>query len=143
MRRMNPLHIVQLAMAVSGISTLLMPLAPSYGWLVLYSIMYGLADGGMGCATFVIPAKMLSEEERAMGFAILQVVTCITYAGGSPLAGKLFKHCTLGRSQSIVFMDGGGGGGGGRLGREQESCSRPSRTGARRNPRQTGERVVL
>ena len=39
-------------------------------------------------------------------------------------------------------VDGGVGGGGWRLGREQESCSRPSRTGARRNPRQTGERVA-
>ena len=87
--RTNPLYALQLAMAVSGISTLLMPLAPSYGWLVLYSIMYGLADGGMGCATFVIPAKLLSEEERAMGMAIFQTVTYTSCAGGSPLAGKV------------------------------------------------------
>ena len=87
--RTNPLYALQLAMAVSGISTLLMPLAPSYDWLVLYAIMYGLADGGMGCATFVIPAKLLSEEERAMGMAIFQTVTYTSCAGGSPLAGKV------------------------------------------------------
>lgn len=85
----NPCYPFQLAMAVSGISTLLMPLATTYGGLVLYSTVFGLADGGIGSSGFILSAKLLSEEERALGFALLCLLTCFSYAGGAPLGGKL------------------------------------------------------
>ena len=84
----NPLRPLQLAVAVGGIATLLLPLARSYPLLILFSVFYGLADGGLGSSSFILTAKFLTGEERALGFGIYSMCVAFSYAGGSPLGGK-------------------------------------------------------
>ena len=88
---MNPRYPLQVAIAVSGISTLLMPFAMTYGWLILYSVVLGLADGGMGSSCFVVPVKLLARDERAIGFGIVALMTCIGFSAGPPLGGELYE----------------------------------------------------
>ena len=84
----NPLRPLQLAVAVSGIATLLLPLARSYPLLILFSVFYGLADGGLGSSGVILVAKLLVEKQRALGFGILTMVEAFSFAGGPPLGGK-------------------------------------------------------
>ena len=84
----NPLRPLQLALAVSGIAALLLPLARSYPLLILYSVFYGLADGGLGSSGYILMAKVLVDKERALGFGIFSMMIGFAFAGGSPLGGK-------------------------------------------------------
>ena len=79
-------------MALSGVSTLLLPQMTSYSSLLVYSALHGLANGSMTSGLIItILACLRDHEEGPFGFGLFQALLCIGYAGGPPLVGKCFS----------------------------------------------------
>ena len=77
-------------MIVAGISTMLLPLATSYTSLVLYMLVFGVADGCICISSNVLIIALLPVKNKAQGFGIFHFVISISIAFGPPLAGTHF-----------------------------------------------------
>ena len=87
----HPRVFFHLGIALSGLSTLLLPLVTSYPLLFLYSVVYGVSDGMMCCGVMVLILSCLPQSEAPAGFGLFQCVVSLAYAGGPPLGGKFIS----------------------------------------------------
>ena len=77
----------QIAAALEGIASLLLPLATKNVYLVLYFILYGCTDGAMGSAMCVAVMFCFKGAKRVRGFGLFQSITNIVSAFGPALGG--------------------------------------------------------
>jgi len=103
-RRVNPFFVFQAAEFVAGLSTILVTLATSYAPLVIYIIIYGLADGFFFNSLCVL---LLVASPLKIAAVIGWEMTLVSFflASGPPLAGLLADR--LG-SYVIPFQVAGG-----------------------------------
>ena len=80
-------YIYQLAGAINGVATLLLPLATRYYHFVLYIIVWGFADGATGCSVCVAIIGCFTNKQRAFAMGISFTVTCLVAAAGPALGG--------------------------------------------------------
>lgn len=88
MKWIDALYIYQLVAGMNGIATLLLPLARSYVHFVVYFIVYGLADGGVGCAVTISILSCFSSKQRSLAFGIACMISTSMAAAGPPLGGR-------------------------------------------------------
>ncbi|XP_068714624.1 monocarboxylate transporter 13-like isoform X1 [Montipora foliosa] len=84
---MDPCYIYAIAAAAEGLVTFFLPMATSSLHFVLFFVVYGLADGTIGCGLSIAVLKSLPERLCPLGFGVFQCVTCITAACGPALGG--------------------------------------------------------
>ena len=86
-RRVNPFFVFQAAEFVVGLSTILVTLATSYAPLVIYIIIYGLADGfffNSLCVLLLVASPL--KAAAVIGWEMMLVSFFL--ASGPPLAGE-------------------------------------------------------
>ena len=87
---MNAGLLFQVATFVMGASTMIMPIANSYGPLVVYAIVFSLSDGAM-VTTFIIDLlNSVQESKRASVFGFAMLGGGITALASPPIAGWVF-----------------------------------------------------
>ena len=119
---MDPCYIYAIAAAAEGLVTFFLPMATSSLHFVLFFVIYGLADGTIGCGLSIAVLKSLPERLCPLGFGVFQCVTCITAACGPALGGKL--HLLMLDVSRTINQNNSHGGLVGRLG--AESLSSPN-----------------
>ena len=83
----DAVYIYQLVAGIDGVATLLLPLARRYFQFVLYFIVYGLADGAVGCSSHIAILSCFTSKKRSLGFGLVCMVSASVAAAGPPLAG--------------------------------------------------------
>lgn len=73
---------------VTGVSTLLCPLAKTFPSLLLYFVTFGLFDGAQSAVANVLLLTSVREEQRARAFGMWLFCMSLSIASGPPLAGK-------------------------------------------------------
>ena len=84
----NPCYIYTVTTALEGLVTLLLPMATTSFHFVMFFVVYGLADGTLGCGFSIAVLNSLPERLRPLGFGVYQCLSCITSACGPALGGK-------------------------------------------------------
>ena len=92
MKRIHPCYFFQVAAAVTGTGTLLLPLARNNLHFVLYFILYGAADGTMNSAMTVAVMFCFTGEKRVQAFGLYRSVTNVASAVGPSLGGELSSN---------------------------------------------------
>ena len=77
----------QIAAALEGIASLLLPLARRNLYLVFYFVLYGCTDGAMGSSMCVAVMFCFKGTKRVRGFGLFQSITNIVSAFGPALGG--------------------------------------------------------
>lgn len=83
----DPCYIYAIAAIVEGVVTFFLPAATSSLHFILFFVVYGLADGTMGCGLSIAVLNSLPERLRPLGFGVYQCLTCLTSASGPALGG--------------------------------------------------------
>ena len=76
-----------IGLIMAGISTLILPLATSYTSLVMYMVVFGVADACIITNGNLLILASLSDRNRAQGFGMYHFVIAIALAFGPPLGG--------------------------------------------------------
>lgn len=84
----NIQYINQLGISITGVATLLLPLAKSFVSVATYTAVFGFADGVFITTQNVILLSIVGPERRASAFGFGTMLCSIAVAGGPPLAGK-------------------------------------------------------
>ena len=84
----NMMYIYSVAGGLVGAVTFFLPIATTKVHFILYFVVYGLADGTMGCGLSIAVLNNLPERLRPLGFGVYQCLTCVTSACGPALGGK-------------------------------------------------------
>ncbi|KAL9954133.1 hypothetical protein ACROYT_G041631 [Oculina patagonica] len=109
MRCTNSLRLFQAAVFVMGASTMLLTLAKTYAALVVYAIVFSMADGMM-ITTFVIECmsmETVEESKRLSVFGFTMMSTGMFALSSPPLAG--FMADKFGNYTAAFLMAGGAG----------------------------------
>lgn len=83
----NMLHIYFIAAGLEGASTLLFPMATTSTHFIIYFVVYGLADGTLGCGFAIAVLNSLPEKLKPLGFGLYNCLSCISSACGPGLGG--------------------------------------------------------
>ena len=92
---MDPCYIYAIAAAAEGLVTFFLPMATSSLHFVLFFVVYGLADGAMGCGFSIAILNSLPERLRPLGFGVYLCLSSITSACGPALGGKSWSSLML------------------------------------------------
>lgn len=84
----NMLYIYAVAGGLVGVVTFLLPMATKNVHFILYFVVFGLADGTLGCGLSIAVLYSLPERLRPLGFGVYQCLSCVTSACGPALGGK-------------------------------------------------------
>lgn len=84
-------YLFQIAAAVDGLATVILPLARKNVHFVFYFLLYGAADGAVGCAMFVAVMFCFKGVKRVHGFGLYQSITNGVAAFGPALGGMSFE----------------------------------------------------
>ena len=84
----NPIFVYMFGLILDGSCVIILSLAKNYIYLVVFSILYGIADGlVIGSFNFII-LNCVEPSKRASAFGVGGLFYGSTLAGGPPLAGK-------------------------------------------------------
>ena len=106
-KRLDPRWVLQIAMFLAGIISVLMTHFHSYNELFACFVLYGVMDGTIVSSVNILALYTLSPEERPQGFGFFHLCIAISLAAGPPFGGMY----------DLNARRGGGGG----VGRERES----------------------
>ena len=76
---------------IAGLSTLMLPLATSYTSLVMYMVVFGVADSCIITNCNLLILTSIPDRNKAQGFGMFHFVIAIALALGPPLGGN---RCT-------------------------------------------------
>lgn len=83
----NPIFVYMFGLILDGSCVIILSLAKNYIYLVVFSILYGIADGlVIGSFNFII-LNCVEPSKRASAFGVAGLFYGCTLAGGPPLAG--------------------------------------------------------
>ena len=113
-------------LVMAGISTLMLPLATSYTSLVVYMVVFGVAESCIGTNINLLILSSLSDRNKAQGFGMFHFVVAFGVALGPPLGGMYcFRYsCRV----NINFTNNSSGGGCGSSSRSRSRSSSSSRS---------------
>ncbi|XP_058949438.2 monocarboxylate transporter 4 [Pocillopora verrucosa] len=83
----NMFYIYSIATGVECVVTFLLPFAITNLSLVLYFVVFGLADGAMGCGLPIAVINSLPEKMRPLGIGAYNCLSCFASACGPALGG--------------------------------------------------------
>lgn len=83
----NIRYVNQLGILVSGISTLLLPLAKNYLSVAFYAVVFGFSDGAFITTQNVILLNIVGPKRRAAAFGFGCMLCSLALAAGPPLTG--------------------------------------------------------
>jgi len=89
MKWIDAVYVYQLMAGIDGVATLLLPLARSYLHFVLYFILYGFADGTIGCSSCIAILSCFTSKQRSLGLGFSFMLSASMAAAGPPLGGLL------------------------------------------------------
>lgn len=104
-KKLDPRWVLQIAMFLAGIISVLMTHFHSYNELFACFVLYGVMDGTIVSSLNILALYTLSPEERPQGFGFFHLCIAISLAAGPPFGGMYELNTSQG--------DGGGGGGAG------------------------------
>lgn len=90
----NMFYIYSIATGVECVVTFLLPFSITNLSLVIYFVVFGLADGAMGCGLPIAVINSLPEKMRPLGIGAFNCLSCFASACGPALGGKV-QFCLL------------------------------------------------
>ena len=81
-------YINQLGIAITGMATVLLPLARTFVSVAFYTVVFGFADGAFMTTQNVILLGIVGPERRATAFGFGNMLCALAVASGPPLAGE-------------------------------------------------------
>lgn len=91
-------YIYSIATGVECVVTFLLPFSITNLSLVIYFVVFGLADGAMGCGLAIAVINSLPEKMRPLGIGAFNCLSCFASACGPALGGKV-QFCLLSNVQ--------------------------------------------
>ena len=88
LKNVNRLNHFQFFLLMMSVSLTLLPLAETYTHLLLFSISFGLFDGGFACYIISLTSEIVGLDQLAVGFGMMYSVTSLFSLVGPPLAGN-------------------------------------------------------
>lgn len=85
----NIQYVNQLAIAITGMATVLLPLARTFVSVAFYTVVFGFADGAFMTTQNVILLSIVGPERRATAFGFGNMLCAFAVASGPPLAGLI------------------------------------------------------
>ena len=86
-KRLDPRWVLQIAMFLAGIISVLMTHFHSYNELFACFVLYGVMDGTIVSSVNILALYTLSPEERPQGFGFFHLCIAISLAAGPPFGG--------------------------------------------------------
>ena len=84
----NIQNVNQLGIAITGMATVLLPLARTFVSVAFYTVVFGFADGTFMTTQNVILLSIVGPERRATAFGFGNMLCAFAVASGPPLAGE-------------------------------------------------------
>lgn len=91
MPRINKLVLYQILLVLNCLSTTFVPALTTYNGLVIYAIIFGLAESGTSTMNMVLVRNLTAKDELARAYSFFLTLCCISFLAGPPLAGE-FCH---------------------------------------------------
>ena len=88
-KKVNPVFINQASMLLASLSAFLLQFATKYGYLIVFSIVYGFSDGVFIASQCFILLSCVDAKRTTASFCINNVLYSFTAAAGGPIAGEL------------------------------------------------------
>ena len=85
----NPVFMHQASMLLASISAFLLQFVTKYGYLIIFSAVYGFSDGVCIATQNFISLSCVDEKRTTASFCINNVIYSFTAASGGPIAGEL------------------------------------------------------
>ena len=79
----------QASLLLASISTFLLQFATKYGYLIIFSAVYGFSDGVCIATQNFISLSCVDEKRTTASFCINNVIYSFAAAAGGPIAGEL------------------------------------------------------
>ena len=86
-RRVNPIYVYMFGLILDGSSVVFLSQAKNYAHLIIFSLLYGLADGFVIGTFNIIILYCVEPSKRASAFGVSALFYGTTVACGPPLAG--------------------------------------------------------
>ena len=86
-KKLDPRWVLQIAMFLAGIISVLMTHFHSYNELFACFVLYGVMDGTIVSSLNILALYTLSPEERPQGFGFFHLCIAISLAAGPPFGG--------------------------------------------------------
>ena len=87
----------QASMLLASISAFLLQFATKYGYLIIFSALYGFSDGVFIATQSFIILSCVDAKRTTASFCINNVIYSIAAAAGGPIAGELVCNFSLSR----------------------------------------------
>ena len=88
-KNVNPVFMYQASMLLASISAFLLQFATKYGYLIIFSAVYGFSDGVYVATQGFIFLSCVDAKRTTASFCINNVVHSFAAAAGGPIAGEL------------------------------------------------------
>ena len=88
MPRINKLMLYQILLVFNCLSTTFVPVLTTNTGLVIYAIIFGLAESGTSTMNMVVVRYLTGKDELAKAYSFFLVLCCISFLAGPPLAGE-------------------------------------------------------
>ena len=88
-KNVNPVFMYQAFMLLASISAFLLQSATNYGYLIIFSAVYGFSDGVFIATQGFILLSCVDAKRTTASFCINNVIYSFTAAAGGPIAGEL------------------------------------------------------
>ena len=85
----------QASLLLASISTFLLQFATKYGYLIIFSAVYGFSDGVFSATVCFILLSCVDAKRTTASFCINNVFYSFTAAVGGPIAGELVCYYFL------------------------------------------------
>lgn len=88
----NRIRMQQFAFLILGVSTLCIPFASSFPWLIVISLAMGICDGVFVCLLGPIAFDIVGPGEASQAIGFLLGIFSIPFTAGPPIAGWLYDE---------------------------------------------------
>ncbi|XP_057297945.1 monocarboxylate transporter 13-like isoform X2 [Hydractinia symbiolongicarpus] len=110
LRKVNRLYMFQGFLLLLSVSLTMLPLTVSYLHLLLFSIVFGLSEGGFSSYIIICMSQTVYTKQLAAAFGMMYTVTSFFSLFGAPFAGLVFdatgKYEIAFLSCGAIFMIG-------------------------------------
>lgn len=90
MKRVHPRCIMQAAVFLAAVITILTTLADSYTQLLACFVVYGVADGTIVTSVNILALSTLTPQQRSQGFGFFHFCVAISLVAGPPFGGDFY-----------------------------------------------------
>lgn len=77
----------QVALLANCLATTLCPIITSYEGLIVYTVVFGLADGCTSANNMLVVGDLVSKKQLSLGYSVFLVTSAASFLMGPPVAG--------------------------------------------------------